>query len=108
LHQIIPFKILLCQSGRQGANHFRLSGYKSSNTKKLSDFPSHKVVIAARESRPRGELGILEQTESTRFAIVAHGCSMGIGPRASENAASPGLNWCCGGSMSHASQIGTL
>jgi hypothetical protein len=58
LHQIIPFKILLCQSGRQGANHFRLSGYKSSNTKKLSDFPSHKVVIAARESRPRGELGI--------------------------------------------------
>jgi hypothetical protein len=30
--------ILLCQSGRQGANHFRLSGYKSSNTKKLSGF----------------------------------------------------------------------
>jgi hypothetical protein len=38
--------ILLCQSGRQGANHFRLSEYKSSNTEKLSDFSSHKVVIA--------------------------------------------------------------
>jgi hypothetical protein len=38
--------ILLCQSGRQGANHFRLSEYKSSNTEKLSDFSPHKVVIA--------------------------------------------------------------
>jgi hypothetical protein len=38
--------ILLCQSGRQGANHFRLSEYKSSNTEKLSDFSPHKIVIA--------------------------------------------------------------
>jgi hypothetical protein len=38
--------VLLCQSHAQGANHFRLSGYKSSNTEKLSGFAPHKVVIA--------------------------------------------------------------
>jgi hypothetical protein len=41
--------ILLCQSGRQGANHFRLSEYKSSNTEKLSDFSPHKIVIHSRK-----------------------------------------------------------
>jgi hypothetical protein len=38
--------VLLCQSHTQGANHFRLSGYKSSNTEKLSGFAPHKLVIA--------------------------------------------------------------
>jgi hypothetical protein len=50
----------------------------------------------------------LNKRESARFATAARGCSIAIGPRAGENAASPGLNWCCGGSMPHASQIGTL
>lgn len=38
--------VLMCQSSRHGANHFHLSGTKSSNTKKLSSFAPHKIVIA--------------------------------------------------------------
>jgi hypothetical protein len=50
---------LLCQSGRQGANHFRLSGTKSPNTKKLSSFAPHKVVIAKmHRALVRSEWGI--------------------------------------------------
>ena len=48
--------VLLCQSGRRGANHFRLSGNKSSNTKNLSTSQSRECtsgvgVHAASESR---------------------------------------------------------
>src|SRR5215472_6416183 len=62
--------VLLCQSGRQGANHFRLSGTKSSNTKKLSIFAPHKVVI-------RGEWGVANGEQrlvflfATRFSLFA-------------------------------------
>jgi hypothetical protein len=35
----------LCQSGLPAANHFRLSGYKSSNTKKLSASQSRDRVF---------------------------------------------------------------
>jgi hypothetical protein len=59
---------LLCQSGRQGANHFRLSHTKSSNTKKLSSFARHKTILRTREARrrPRGELAGRAGSSATR------------------------------------------
>ena|SRR5215469_2044185 len=66
--------VLLCQSGRQGANHFRLSGTKSSNTKKLSSFAPHKIVIAQCHWRvSRSEWRDAISTLDWSFAFVPRG-----------------------------------
>jgi hypothetical protein len=58
---------MLCQHNPQGANRFRLSGYKSSNTKKISDFVPHKVVMM----RARARVEIIDHSRRQLFLVPA-------------------------------------
>jgi hypothetical protein len=59
---------LLCQSGQQGANHFRLSGTKSADTEKLSTSQSRDCSLdASGEQR-------LEQFDSSLADLLLAAC----------------------------------